>query len=323
MLIDKVHVLVQAGDGGNGCESYFNRTDKKFVPNGGDGGKGGSVIFRSSTNAPSLATFRSKQHLIAESGGHGGSTHKRGRNGKDLIVVVPVGTRIYDRKRKFLIRDLKEDQMEVTVLEGGKPGVGNHGGKDATPGEKGAALDLDIHFRIPAEIFMVGLPNSGKSALLNKLTRSHAAERHYPFATKSPEIGVFETSHFEQRTLCELPSVYRGSHEGRGAGSDFLRHLENAKLILYIVDPVSEFVSSLSEGMTVLKHEISLIDENYLRIPSAVAVTKMDLPDSEKRVKQEKFEPGMPCYYLSVHSGKGMPEFMRFLEEKKENPPHA
>jgi GTP-binding protein len=323
MFIDKVHLIVQSGNGGNGCESYFRRTDKKLVPDGGDGGEGGRVIFRADTNAPSLRSFRFRQHLVAESGGNGGSNRKRGKKGQDLLVLVPFGTRLYDRKRKFLIRDLKIMGEEVVVLEGGHGGVGNHGGKPATLGGKGTVLDLELSFRIVADIFLVGIPNSGKSSLLNRLTRAHAGEKDFPFSTRSPEIGVFTLSDYEQLSLCELPSLYRASHEGRGMGTEFLKHLENAKLILLILDPLSKFSNSLEEGFMILRKELETYEKGYLQIPSAVVVNKMDLEGAREKAKKEVFKPEVPCFFISAKTGEGLEELTAFLREQMKDFLHA
>ncbi|MBI3313130.1 MAG: 50S ribosome-binding GTPase [Candidatus Omnitrophica bacterium] len=323
MLIDHVHVLVQAGSGGKGCESFFRRTDKKAVPWGGDGGTGGAVIFRSSTNAPSLSSFRLKQYLIAASGGHGGSNRKRGRNGEDLIIQVPPGTRIIDRERKFLIRDLVKDGEEVIVLEGGRGGLGNYGNKEPSPGEKGGVLDLELSFRLMADFFLVGLPNSGKSTLLNHLTRSHAKEESYPFSTKSPELGVYEISDMEKVTLCELPSVYAGSHEGRGMGSGFLRHLENAKAVLYMLDPVSKFAGSLTEGLRILRKEVEIFNKEFLKIPYGVVINKMDMPEAKEKTKKFSAGRGIPKFFISVKTGEGMDALTEFLKERYELATHA
>ncbi len=318
MFIDRIHLLIQAGHGGNGCESYFRRTDKKRVPHGGDGGNGGCVIFRADSNAPGLGSFRFRQHLIAESGAHGGSNRKRGRNGKDLIVPVPPGTRIHDRSRNLLIRRLAEHGDEVIVLEGGKGGVGNYGRKQASPGERGKSLDLELDIRIMADLFLVGLPNSGKSKLLNRLAHTRFKEEDYPFATRTPGVGVWDLAEEEgseaKLILCELPSLYSASHEGRGRGADFLKHLEGAKCILYILDPVSKFCDSLKDGLAILKKEIEIFQKDFLNIPYAVVVNKMDLPEAQAKAQAEKFKPRAPLFFVSALSGAGFEEFSAYLK---------
>ena len=317
MFIDRVHLLVQAGHGGKGCESYFRRTDKKLVPHGGDGGKGGGVIFRADVNAPGLGSFRYRQHLIAESGGHGGSNRKRGKNGKDLVVLVPPGIRIHDRVRNLLIRRLAHAGEEVIILEGGKGGVGNCGGKQATPGERGKSLDLELDIRIAADVFLVGLPNSGKSKLLNRLAHTHFKEEDYPFATRNPEVVVWDIEEEEngaKLVLCELPSLYHASHEGRGRGTDFLKHLEGAKCIFYLLDPVSKFCSSLKEGLAILKKEIEIYQKDFLQIPQGIIVNKMDLAEAQEKVKQENFKPRAPVFFISALTGTGLAELSAYLK---------
>ncbi len=313
MFVDQIHILVQAGSGGNGCESYFRRTDKKAVPNGGDGGDGGSVIFRGDSNAPGLESFRYRQHIIAESGGHGSSSRKRGRNGKDLLMTVPIGTRIIDRTRNLLVRVLGAGE-EVIVAQGGQGGVGNDGGKDASLGQRGAVIDIELKFTIPADIFLVGLPGSGKSALMNAFTRTALKEGPYPFSTRSPEIGVWEISDEDRLTLCELPSVYETSHEGRGLGVDFLKHLEKARMILYVLDPGSRFSESLAKGFDVLRRQVELFSRDFLEIPHAAVVTKMDQEGAQSAFRSQRFKPACPVFCVSLKTREGLEELKRFIK---------
>lgn len=306
MFTDRVHFLIQAGDGGNGCESFYRRTDRKLVPHGGDGGNGGRVLFRVDVNAPGLESFRMRQHIIAESGGHGGSTKKRGRNGKDLVILVQPGTRILDRTRNLVLRELLRAGEEMVVLEGGRGGGGNQGGKQALPGEKGASLDIELSVRIGADIFFVGLPNSGKSKLLNSLTGAHLKEETYPFTTRGPELAVLMDDIEEPVKLCELPSLYSGSSEGRGMGLDFLKHLEGARAVVYVLDPVSEFSPSLKEGLAILENAVQHYDKKFLELTRIVIVNKMDLEESKKKVKAEKLSPGVPVFYTSAETGEGV-----------------
>ncbi|HTL47487.1 MAG TPA: GTPase [Verrucomicrobiae bacterium] len=315
MFLNNVHLTVQSGGGGHGCESYMGRTDRKRVPDGGDGGRGGRIIFRADNNAPSLMNFRFRQHILAETGGHGGASKKSGANGKDTRILVPVGTSVYDRSRSFLIRELKNNGDEVIAVEGGKGGSGNFGGKEATSGEPGGILEVELTFRIPADVFLVGLPNSGKSALMNRLTNTHLKSEPYPFCTQSPEIGVYEVSDYEKVTLCELPSIYRGSQEGRGCGTDFLAQLEAAKFILYVLDPLSEFASSVKEGYELLREIVGAFNEKLLDIPHAIVINKMDLKEAQAKVKGERFKPRVQVFQISAAEGKNLGPLSEFLKE--------
>ncbi len=313
MFTDRLHLLIQAGHGGNGCDSCYHRLDRKIIYNGGDGGAGGSVIFRAEQNAPPISTLKFRQHIVAQCGGNGGSFKKRGRTAEDLVVIVPVGVKIFDRRNQMLIRELKEHGESVVVARGGKGGVGNIGHKQAQPGERGEEVEIELLSRLHSDAFMIGLPCSGKSSLLNHLTRTHAKHENHPFKTKDPEIGVLKFSDYEQMTLCELPSLYEGSHEGRGCGTDFLKHLEGAKWILWVIDQDSQFAASLKDGYKILKNELDRYDAGYLRINHAVIVTKMDLPESREKLKKAKFKPSVPVFPISVISGEGIQELKQFL----------
>lgn len=313
-MIDRVRILIQAGNGGNGCESYLRRNDRKAAPFGGYGGNGGSVIFRADPKAPSIAQFLQKRHLIAESGAHGGSNRKRGKNGVDLVFLVPQATRLYDRTHNLLIRDFMKDQEEVVIVAGGCGGVGNQGGKKATLGAKGEMMDLEITVCLTADVCFVGLPNSGKSSLLNQLTHAHLKTDAYPFTTRVPELGVCHFSDFESIKLCELPSLYQRSHDGRGLGNGFLKHLELVKGVLYVVDPVSQFANSLEEGYAILKDEIGKFDPRFLNIRSAIVVNKMDIPEARVKSKQEAWQPGIRVFQVSAVTGEGFEALKDFLK---------
>ena len=315
MFVDRVKITVQSGRGGSGCASFNRRTDHKTVPNGGDGGNGGRVIFIADSNAPNLATFRMNNRWVAPNGAKGGSVKKRGKNAEDLIIRVRPGTKIVDSQRNFLIRELDQEGDEIVVLEGGRGGSGNLGGKIATPGEEGSFLELELSLQISSDVFIVGLPNSGKSKILNQLTRANVSEEIYPFSTRVPQIGVWLFSDYERLTLCELPSIYKGSSEGRGLGADFLKHLKSAKTILYALDPVSEFAGSLEEGLAILKKEVENQGDELLNAPSAVLVNKMDLAEAKEKVKTDKLQCSDPVFYLSAETGEGLETLKDFLKQ--------
>lgn len=316
MFIDSIHILLQAGRGGNGCESYFHRTDRKVVPNGGDGGKGGDIILRADPNAQPLGNLKFQQHILAENGGHGKSNKKRGAIGNNYVLLVPVGTKIVDRERDLLIRELTTEGDEVVVCEGGSGGSGNFGGKRATFGKAGVKLDVELSIRIRADVFIVGLPNSGQSTFLNAFTRAKSRVEPYPFTTKEPQIGVWKYSDFEDLTFCDMPSLYEGSTDGRGVGIDFLKHLELAKMILYFLDPMSDFSKSLGEGLKTLQEQIASVDSKFLSIPSVVVINKMDEPGAEESLSLETFKPGMPVFKISAKCGDGLEGLKKFLYEQ-------
>lgn len=318
--VDEVNIFVKAGDGGKGCESRQHISEKKFIPTGGEGGRGGNLVIRSDSNVTTLRAFLYQRHFAAESGGPGGSNHKKGKKGRDRVLSVPCGTAIFHKEKHFLIRDLVNSGEEVILLQGGKGGVGNEGKKEAEPGEKGEGLEIVLRLKIPADVFLVGLPNAGKSKLLNRLTRAHSKEGSYPFSTKHPELGIYETPDFEQIRLCELPGLYRESFEGRGAGVHFLKHLDRAKLILLMIDAVNSFASSLQAGYDLLLEALARYQKSLLEIPQVVVINKMDLPEARRRFDEEKFRPSSPIFLISAETGEGVEPLMRYVIQKMKEP---
>jgi GTP-binding protein len=323
MLVDKIHLTVQGGRGGKGCESYNHRKDHKKVPNGADGGDGGSVIFHASHNAPGLDRLRLKQHLDAESGEHGSSDNRRGSKGKDLIALVPIGTSIYRRENRLAIRDLFLEGEEVIVARGGRGGSGNIGDKTATSGEEGEKLEIDVEFRIMADVFLVGLPSSGKSSLLHHLTRAPVEGKDYPFATRSPVLGVHAYDDYKQINFCELPSLFKGSTDGRGLGIDFLRHLARAKLIVFMIDASMKFSGTAIEGLSTLQRITYEHDAAFRQIPSVVVVNKIDLARDLGKIQEELQGTGQLYFLISAKTGEGVESLMKFIHEEIEKQGHV
>ncbi|MBI2166905.1 MAG: 50S ribosome-binding GTPase [Candidatus Omnitrophica bacterium] len=311
--LDEVKIFVKAGDGGRGCDSRLRISEKKFLNTGGEGGSGGSVIVRADRNVTNLREFLYHPHFRAGSGGLGGSNHKRGKKGRDVVISVPSGTVVYRKDKSFLIRDLVEAGDEVIVLEGGRGGAGNAGGRFAQPGEAGGSLEIVLIFKIPADVFLIGLPNTGKSKLLNRLTHAHAREESFPFSTRHPELGTHETPDYRQVLLCELPALYRESHAGRGLGVDYLKHLDRGKIILFVLDPLNAFAGTLGEGYDILLETLGRYRPSLLEISRGVVVNKMDLEEVRERVGAEKFRPPDPLFLISAETGEGVEELMHFV----------
>lgn len=311
IFIDEVTVQVRAGSGGKGCESYFRRTDRKMVPNGGDGGKGGDVIVRADRNVTSLYPFILNKHYQAESGHQGSSNQKKGRDGKNLILRVPCGTTVFNKPENLLIRDLVSDEEEVVVLKGGRGGTGNaHYGREATEGERGGNLDITLSVRLSADIVFVGAPNSGKSSLLRYLTHSKVKAESYPFSTQAPHLGIYETTDFKTMTLCELPALIPGSSKGKGLGNHFLKHLERARLVFLMLEPLKDGFDPEMDYNN-LREEIAAFNTEYANIPHVVVIAKEDDPMVEEFFRNHKAEFPVPCFFISTQSGKGVDALMR------------
>lgn len=248
-FIDEAKFFVKAGDGGNGCVSFRR---EKFVPrggpNGGDGGKGGSVILRASQSIQSLIDFRYRSHFKAERGEHGKGKDMHGRQGKACYLNVPIGSIIKESETDRVIIDLSEDGEEFIAAEGGSGGFGNphfSSGSNRTPriatkGKLGEEKWLKIELKLIADIGLVGLPNAGKSTLLSQLSAANPKIASYPFTTLEPQLGVL---HFKYRDPCiiaDIPGLVEDAHKGVGLGHKFLRHIERTRVLLHVVDMSEE-----------------------------------------------------------------------------------
>ncbi len=314
IFVDEIVIHIQSGNGGKGCESYYRRTDKKMVPTGGDGGEGGDIIIRADRNATNLYSFRFNKHYRAESGHHGSGNQMKGRDGADLMIRVPCGTTILNKKDHLLIRDLVHDGEEVVVLRGGRGGMGNsHHGREATLGKNGQSLEVVLNLKIHADIFLVGNPNSGKSLLLNYLTHAKAKSETYPFSTKAPQLGIYETSDFRTLTLCELPPIVRGSSKGKGLGNQFLKHLARARLIFLMLDPFQDDFDLVS-GYNDLNAEILAFDPALAAIPHFLVVSKMDIPQVKERFEHRKVNISCLFFLISAQTGNGIDSLMKEAE---------
>ena len=308
MFIDEVSIVVHSGRGGRGCESYFRRWDHKRLPNGGDGGDGGNVVLKANPTVANLYALRSKPVFEAEAGGAGLGNNCYGRKGKDCIVRVPCGTTIYNKHENLLIRDLGRTGEEEVILKGGRGGYGNHAGREPTFGEGAQELELLLSFKIIADIFLVGLPNSGKTTLLRKLTHARVNETAYPFATKVPQLGTYQ-SDTGQYCLCELPSVYGHSEKGRGLGVHFLKHLERARLIFFLLDPEGQFAENMKEGYEMLLETVAHFNPDFVEIPRFIVINKADLIQKLASVKKI-FPKTEKVYFVSAAEETGLKQLM-------------
>ncbi len=270
------------------------------------------MILRADAQTGDLFALKSKRVFEAEAGGAGSRSNQYGRKGSDFIVKVPCGTTIYNKKDHLLIRDLVHAGEEVIAVKGGKGGYGNHAGFPTIKGGDSQELELLLSLKIIADIFLVGLPNSGKTTLLKRLTGAGVLETEYPFATKAPQMGTYR-SHFNQFRLCELPAIYKASEEGRGLGTHFLKHLERARLIFLILDPKSEFSSDLKSGYNILLDTMTRFNPVFESIPRFVVVNKSDL--LAKSAQKAKVFPAVEkVYFISAKSGVGVDRLMKDAE---------
>ena len=298
MFTDQVEIHVKSGKGGDGMV-HFHR--EKFIPrggpDGGDGGKGGDVIFEVKPTLNTLSSFRQNQKFKAEEGVKGGPSQMTGRNGKDLIIYVPPGTLLFDADTGELIGDLTETGQKLTVLKGGRGGRGNQHfatsrnqvPRTAEKGEPAEEKRIKLELKLIADIGLIGVPNAGKSTLLSVLTNAKPKIAPYPFTTLEPNLGVANIDEDTTVVLADIPGLIEGASQGAGLGHDFLRHVQRTRVLIHVLDGLSEDpVADYSQ----INSELSLFDPNLAKKPQIVALNKIDQPEVQERLAeiQKKFK---------------------------------
>ena len=266
-FLDQAKIYIKAGNGGSGSASFRR---EKFIefggPDGGNGGKGGSIIMMSERNLNTLIDFRYNQHFKAQHGFPGSKRNKTGANGKDLILKVPVGTQIYEEDNNTLIYDFTKNKEKYLVASGGRGGLGNLNFKSSTNraprkktgGKLGEEFWIWLQLKVIADVGIIGLPNAGKSSLLAALTRAKPKIANYPFTTLNPNLGVTYYDNKEV-TLADIPGLVEGAHEGIGLGDKFLRHIERCKILLHLIDITEE---NLVSNYKSIKKELIAYDKS-------------------------------------------------------------
>lgn len=336
-FVDYTKIYVKAGDGGRGCVSFRR---EKYVPrggpDGGDGGRGGHVIFRATKELNTLLDFRYKREYLAERGQHGMGKKMHGRDGKDLIIKVPIGTIIKDAGTDEVVADLDTDGLEAVIVRGGRGGQGNSHFATATrqvprfaqPGEEGTERSLILELKLLADVGLIGLPNAGKSTLISVISSARPKIADYPFTTLVPNLGVVKHEKYRSFVVADIPGLIEGAHRGIGLGFQFLRHVERTSMLLHLVD-----ISDMGEGDPVenfrkINKEIGLYSPMLLEKPQAVVGTKLDIAIDQKRLKalvRYCKKEGLDFFPVSSATGKGVKNLLSYLartvEENKESVP--
>jgi GTP-binding protein len=286
-FLDQAKIYIKAGDGGSGSASFRR---EKFIefggPDGGDGGKGGSVIFVANKNLNTLIDFRYQQHFKAERGQDGKGKRKTGKNGKDLILKIPIGTQIFEEDNNTLIEDLTKPEQKLIIANGGRGGLGNVRFKSSTnrsprkktDGDKGESFSIWLQLKVIADIGIIGMPNSGKSSLLSALTDAKPKIANYPFTTINPNLGVASYKDREI-TLADIPGLIEGAHEGIGLGDKFLRHIERCKNILHLIDITND---NLIENYSKVRKELFKYSNKLEKKREIVVFNKIDMISKEE-----------------------------------------
>lgn len=280
-FLDEAKIYLEAGDGGNGCMSFRHEKYVEFGgPNGGDGGAGGSIIFRAVRNLNTLIDFRYQQHFRAQKGRPGEGSERTGKSGDDLIIKVPVGTVILAEDKKTIIADMVTDGEEVLVAKGGRGGWGNVHFKSSTnqaperadPGKPGDKLAVWLRLKLIADIGLVGFPNAGKSTLLSVLTAARPKIANYPFTTLHPNLGVFYL-YDKEYVIADLPGLIEGASEGVGLGHRFLGHAERCKIILHVIDGTAD---NVVESYKTIQSELLNYGDVLEHKPEIIVLNKID-----------------------------------------------
>lgn len=285
MFLDYVKISVKSGDGGRGCVSF--RREKyvpKGGPNGGDGGKGGDVIFRATNSLSTLIDFRYNRHYRARRGEHGQGGDKTGRNGKDCLVLVPCGSIVKDEETGEVLCELLADGDEKVILKGGRGGRGNTHFKSSTnrapryaeDGQPGIEKIVVIELKLIADVGLVGFPNSGKSTLISKISAAKPKIADYPFTTLVPNLGIVRYREYDSFVVADIPGIIRGASEGKGLGLQFLRHIERTRVLLFMIDASAVNFEDAFDEYFVLLGELTNYSKILLKKPRILCFTKAD-----------------------------------------------
>ena len=281
-FLDQVKIYIKAGNGGDGSPSFRR---EKFIeyggPDGGDGGKGGSVILKAEQNLSTLIDFRYQQHHKAKRGENGAGQNRTGKSGEDLILRVPLGTQVFEEDNKTLIYDFTKINEEFTAAAGGKGGLGNTRFKSSTnraprkftKGTQGEEFIIWLQLKTIADIGIIGLPNAGKSSLLASVTNANPKIANYQFTTLNPNLGVASYDD-KEITIADIPGLIEGAHKGTGLGTQFLKHIERCKTLLHLIDITSD---DLKKSYQQVKNELKKYSNKLIKKKELIVLNKIDL----------------------------------------------
>ena len=317
-FIDVAPVHVKAGGGGVGCVSFRR---EKFVPrggpDGGDGGRGGSIIIRADKQLNTLLDYQYKRNYKAPRGEHGLGANKTGKSGHDVVLKVPAGTIIRDADSEELIADLVSDGDEIVVAKGGRGGKGNAAFATSTNqapreyelGEQGEEREIILELKLLADVGLVGFPNAGKSTLISVISAAKPKIADYPFTTLVPNLGIVRVDEGKSFVVADMPGLIQGAHEGKGLGLQFLRHIERTKVLVFLIDATS---SDPRAEYKILLNEMKLHNRALARKRKVIALTKIDIVGEEEIAKLKRMSFGrVPASLISAVAGIGIKELVQ------------
>jgi len=325
MFVDRVKIHVEAGKGGDGCLSFRR---EKYVPrggpDGGDGGKGGSIVVRAEDGVNHLAALAQRKQWKAKAGGNGQGKNRHGRSAQDIIIRVPPGTVIVDADGDFVLKDLVAAGDSVVAAKGGRGGKGNvhfksstnRGPRQFTKGEKAESRNLMLELKVIADVGLVGKPNAGKSTLLARLSRARPEIASYPFTTKRPNLGRVDVNVDRSFVMADIPGLIEGAHAGVGLGHEFLRHVERTLVLVHLVEPEPMDGTDPVTNYHTIRGEVEQYQQNLALRPEIVVVSKAELPAAESVQAQLSRSLGRDVLAISAVTGQGLDLLQRAILEK-------
>ena len=326
MFVDSAKIYIKAGDGGDGCVSFHR---EKYVaaggPDGGDGGKGGDIVFKADDNLSNLIDFRYKRKFVAERGKDGSAKNCTGRNAPDLVIKVPRGTVIKEAETGRILADISGDEP-VVICKGGKGGRGNSHFATSTrqiprfakPGFRGDEYEVQLELKLIADVGLVGFPNVGKSTLISVVSAAKPKIANYHFTTLTPVLGVVRLDENSSFVMADIPGLIEGASEGVGLGHEFLRHVERCRLIVHVIDVSGSEGRDPIEDFKAINHELENFSMELAEAPQIVAANKSDMatPEQVERLKNYVEDQGLLFYEISAATTKGTKELMYGVWER-------
>lgn len=329
MFADRATIIIKSGKGGDGHVSFRR---EKYVPNGGpdggDGGKGGDVIFVVDDGLNTLTDFRHRRKFAAEPGQEGGKKNCHGKNGADLILKVPAGTVIKDAASDKVIADMSGDNKRQVILKGGRGGLGNQNFATATmqapkyaqPGGEAIEIEVKLELKVIADVGLVGFPNVGKSTLLSRVTNAQPKIANYHFTTLQPNLGVVDLDGAAGFVIADIPGLIEGASDGVGLGYEFLRHIERTKVIIHMVDAAGTEGRDPIADIKAINHELEAYDPEILKKPQVIAANKIDAiygdeNDVIAKLREEFETDGIKVFAISAVSGQGLKELLYHVND--------
>jgi GTP-binding protein len=324
-FIDEAIITVKAGDGGSGCVSFRR---EKFIPHGGpdggDGGKGGDVILRATSQKHTLHDFHFKKNFKAKKGANGQGNQKTGKKGDDSIIEIPTGTLVSVADTGKLLKDFTQPGETCVVAKGGRGGKGNTAFKTSTnrsprfaqPGEPGENLTLKLELKLIADVGIIGLPNAGKSTLISAISSAHPKISNYPFTTLSPNLGVVQTEREGPFVVADIPGLIEGAHNGAGLGMRFLRHIERTRILVHLIDASAIDLSNALHSFNTINKELALYNKRLMEKPQLVVLNKIDIPGAMAAAKTfQQVLKEKKVILISALTGEGLDDLKRQIRK--------